>query len=284
MAELLSKGQIDKLGKVIRNDHLSDEEWTQFETLRRRCDEVAIVFNDQIRGVILESDIDITSRFKNIETIREKLRRSPMRLSQMRDLIGFRIVAPGGRIRQDEIAAKLSTQFQDHGIKSIDRRRDPIHGYRALHLEVEFDGAVIEIQIRTLLQHEWAEAFERLADICGRGIRYGEPPQLDHLDPSLREEVQTCLDLLARLSKIVDRYEIAWLRLNHDWMWPHDGDGQSVRVSGGWTIMRNKIYKFATKLGTKFGIEFDPDEDHRVILEIIVDLKKLLTEIRKSLG
>ena len=38
------------------------------------------------------------------------------------------------------------------------------------------DGVSIEIQIRTLLQHLWADLMERLADRLGRQIRYGEPP------------------------------------------------------------------------------------------------------------
>lgn len=35
----------------------------------------------------------------------------------------------------------------------------------------------MEIQLRTKLQHEWANLFEKLADRVGRGIRYGEPPE-----------------------------------------------------------------------------------------------------------
>ncbi|MGH3722296.1 MAG: hypothetical protein ACRDRI_26350 [Pseudonocardiaceae bacterium] len=35
----------------------------------------------------------------------------------------------------------------------------------------------MEIQLRTQLQHEWVDLFEKLADRVGRGIRYGEPPE-----------------------------------------------------------------------------------------------------------
>jgi hypothetical protein len=51
-----------------------------------------------------------------------------------------------------------------------------MHGYRAVHVIVFPEGAPIEIQVRTEWQHEWAEFFEKLADLVGRGIRYGEPP------------------------------------------------------------------------------------------------------------
>jgi ppGpp synthetase/RelA/SpoT-type nucleotidyltranferase len=49
-------------------------------------------------------------------------------------------------------------------------------GYAAVHVIVFPEGTPIEIQIRTAWQHEWAELFEKLADLVGRGIRYGEPP------------------------------------------------------------------------------------------------------------
>lgn len=126
---------------------MGGDEWLKFGFLRRRWAEVELVLKDEIRGVFPEPDVDISSRLKNFETIGEKLRRSKMRLSQMRDIVGFRIVAPGGRMRQDEIAARLSAQFQDHDIKPIDRRSNPINDYRALHLEVEFNGTIFEIQI-----------------------------------------------------------------------------------------------------------------------------------------
>jgi ppGpp synthetase/RelA/SpoT-type nucleotidyltranferase len=51
-----------------------------------------------------------------------------------------------------------------------------VHGYRAVHVIAFPEGVPIEIQVRTLWQHEWAELFEKLADRVGRGIRYGEAP------------------------------------------------------------------------------------------------------------
>jgi hypothetical protein len=58
----------------------------------------------------------------------------------------------------------------------VDRRAEPVNGYRAVHVIVFPESVPIEIQIRTELQHEWAELFEKLADLVGRDIRYGEPP------------------------------------------------------------------------------------------------------------
>ncbi len=58
----------------------------------------------------------------------------------------------------------------------IDRRDEPMHGYRAVHVVPRVDGCFVEIQIRTGLQNVWAQLFEALGDSWGRQIRYGEPP------------------------------------------------------------------------------------------------------------
>ena len=237
---------------------MGNDERLQFESLRRLWANVELVLRNEIRGVFLEPDVDISSRLKNFETIREKLQRSSMRLSQMRDIVGYRIVTPGGRLRQDEISVRLSTQFQDHKIKIFDRRISPTFGYRALHHEVEFDGIDVEIQIRTLLQHEWAEAFERLADICGRGIRYGEPLQIIHLDPSLQDLLRTLFNELVEQSKVIDAYEI----LEH------------LQET---TLMSHE-YDLANE------DPFDFVGERRKVLERFNVLKAMLTEIRESLG
>jgi hypothetical protein len=47
-----------------------------------------------------------------------------------------------------------------------------------VHVIATVEGRPVEIQIRTRLQHQWANLFEKFADIVGRGIRYGEPPEM----------------------------------------------------------------------------------------------------------
>lgn len=57
-----------------------------------------------------------------------------------------------------------------------DRRLNPVNGYRAVHVVAYIDNTPIEVQVRTVWQHEWGNLYEKLADILGRGIRYGEDP------------------------------------------------------------------------------------------------------------
>jgi len=118
-------------------------------------------------------------RVKTLKTTLEKLNRQPelRSLAQIRDLAGLRVVVHGTRADQDDLARQIAELFQDdqRPVKHIDRRVDPRAGYRAVHLEARRDGILIEIQIRTELQHRWAELSERAADKLGRGLRYGEP-------------------------------------------------------------------------------------------------------------
>jgi hypothetical protein len=120
-----------------------------------------------------------TSRVKNTGTILEKLRRyGGSWLKSIQDLAGMRIVADFDRLGQDALVEQLLELFsaEKRAPKIVDRRTDPVQGYRAVHAIVFPEGVPIEIQVRTVWQHEWAELFEKLADRVGRGIRYGERP------------------------------------------------------------------------------------------------------------
>lgn len=146
-------------------------------------------------------------RVKTLKTTLEKLHRQPelRSLGQFRDLAGMRVVVHGTRSDQDELVSYIRTLFEDdqHPVKVIDRRADPRSGYRAVHLEVRRDGIPIEIQIRTSLQHRWAELFERAADKFGRGLRYGESvPELQ-----FNELAQAAVALLTHLSAFIDLHE-----------------------------------------------------------------------------
>jgi Region found in RelA / SpoT proteins len=57
--------------------------------------------------------------------------------------------------------------------KVIDRRAVPSHGYRAVHVVVNVEGRPIEVQVRTSLQHLWAELSEKVSDIINPAIKYG---------------------------------------------------------------------------------------------------------------
>jgi len=76
-----------------------------------------------------------------------------------------------GIIAQDQTIAKLRETFP--GAKIVDRREHPTHGYRAVHVIVETEEVQVEIQVRSSLQHLWAELSERLSDVVDSSIKYG---------------------------------------------------------------------------------------------------------------
>lgn len=60
-----------------------------------------------------------------------------------------------------------------------------MYGYRAVHVVPRVRGCRVEIQVRTHLQDQWAQAMEALGDVWGRGVRYGEGPEQPDL-PTMR--------------------------------------------------------------------------------------------------
>lgn len=59
----------------------------------------------------------------------------------------------------------------------MDRRNNPSHGYRAVHIIAEIAGKPIEIQVRSSLQHLWAELSEKSSDVIDPSIKYGGGPE-----------------------------------------------------------------------------------------------------------
>ena len=111
---------------------------------------------------------------KSTVSIAEKLRRESIRLSQMQDIAGCRIVV-GNVVQQEQFVSSLISDFP--GASVIDRRANPSYGYRAIHIIVELAGKPVEIQIRTSLQHLWAEVSEKSSDVLDPTIKYGGGPE-----------------------------------------------------------------------------------------------------------
>ncbi len=179
-----SRKQIEKLGQRLKADAaISADDDRRLEDLVA-CHQHALALtrprlDGLAQAVGTPARLHIGARAKGTLTIIEKLRREhSASLATMVDLAGFRIVGAFDFATQDRLYEEIAQRFpaDPRAPKPIDRREHPSHGYRALHAAVSYDGVSIEIQIRTVYQHIWANLMEKFADRLGRQIRYGEPP------------------------------------------------------------------------------------------------------------
>lgn len=130
------------------------------------------------RTVLDEAGVDyltVEGRAKSVASFAEKAARThddrllyPDPLHDITDQLGLRVIT---YVRDDvEVtAALLGAQLrvladQDLGEVTASQGR---FGYSSRHLQVEIDGRVVQVQLRTVLQHAWAE-FEH--DIRYKGV------------------------------------------------------------------------------------------------------------------
>jgi ppGpp synthetase/RelA/SpoT-type nucleotidyltranferase len=114
-------------------------------------------------------------RFKRMDRILGKLIRFPrMRLSQMEDIGGCRAVFDS---LDDVYAVARRIRRRWPHAKVMDYIASPKDdGYRSLHIVEKRDNRLIEVQLRTARQHEWAEAVEQALDWTGYDIKDGDGP------------------------------------------------------------------------------------------------------------
>ncbi|HET6274311.1 MAG TPA: hypothetical protein VFE16_00065 [Candidatus Cybelea sp.] len=135
---------------------------------------------------------------KTTRSILAKLRRQSTTLPQIQDLIGCRIVVPD-IIDQDRWTQALGYLFPDSEV--IDRRLSPQHGYRAVHAIVRQRNRRFEIQVRTILQDEWANFVEKIDDRLRLSLKYGVG------SPSTIAQLQKLSEAYAEVENFQRRFE-----------------------------------------------------------------------------
>ena len=146
----VSKSQIDRLGDRLRAGNIDEEDL-------RLLDRYRLSFSEAYEFVVRKIRDDLryepTGRpAKSTTSISEKLRRETIRLTQIQDIAGCRIVTPD---MLDQVLVVNELEYQFKGAIIVDRRENPSHGYRAVHVIVQHHGKLVEIQVRTALQHLW---------------------------------------------------------------------------------------------------------------------------------
>ena len=216
-----SKSKLKKLGKLLIAEGPAENHQAEYEDVMIWYNELAIMVQEVIEAYrasdrAVRDDFKVTSRSKTIDTLTDRLRRTPaIQLPSIADIAGVRIEGDFTLTQQDQLATDLMDIFgHDEGcIKDL--RNDDHSGYRAVHLWLSFAGRV-EVQIRTQLQGAWANAYETAADALGRGIRYGEEvTDEDHRDSILFLQ-RISRDEIATLEREVDESEdLTTLKIRH---------------------------------------------------------------------
>lgn len=168
LKERLTKTQVDRLGDRLRKGSPGESDLRLLDQYRRTYGEA---YKYVVRTIREQLGLAPTGRpAKSTSSLIEKLQRESIRLSQVQDIAGCRIVV-SVVAEQEKVLSSLRNIFPK--ITVVDRRVKPSYGYRAVHVIVEISEKLIEIQVRSFLQHLWAEFSEKLSDVADPAIKYG---------------------------------------------------------------------------------------------------------------
>lgn len=168
-----SKSVVRKAGSTLRRYARGQATAEKFkaaieviQTYRATFSTPLIKVNNGLRSFTrtLEIKAEVSQRLKRLSTIQDKLtaRETGLDLSRMRDIGGCRVVTESND-SQDlyRILQRIESQWGNGVCRVIDYVENPREsGYRAIHVEVERDARIIEVQLRTKVMHTWAETAE----------------------------------------------------------------------------------------------------------------------------
>jgi len=184
-----SNGDVNRAGKLLKVPGTPDEVRWAHDVISnwRGCHNYPLntlraTLNARLKQV--ESGESAVQRLKRTPSILKKLLRLPtMKLSQMQDIGGLRAVVKN--LKEVTRLLQLYDGSGPHKLRPqssnyIDSPK--ADGYRSAHLIYEyanarfpqFEGMLIEIQIRTRLQHAWAIAVEVTSTIIGQALKMNQ--------------------------------------------------------------------------------------------------------------
>jgi ppGpp synthetase/RelA/SpoT-type nucleotidyltranferase len=186
---MYSNAKIDNSGKALsRNtfaseDHALESEMI-FDDYRRSHLQPLTDSTMQIQAWLsgFDGHYYIAQRLKRKPQILRKMHRFSVRLTQLQDIGGNRII-----VGTNEDVESLRRFIKEKLTKSKDLKihretdyrvfgRDDT-GYRALHIILESNKKKIELQIRSNAQHYWAECIERTSVIYGHYLKESDGDQ-----------------------------------------------------------------------------------------------------------
>ena len=183
IAEIISKSQVDKAGKKIRESLNKNstykksinvvKKWrsNHSESLR------SVRYHIEYEGKKIDNGSLTIQRLKRIISIENKLKRSTVRLSKMQDIGGCRIIVSdiNKLIKLKENLSQANPRNKKL-INVVDYTLKPNlkTGYRGIHLIYKCSEEYqIEAQLRTKLQHYWATSVEIAGTYLNQNIKAG---------------------------------------------------------------------------------------------------------------
>jgi ppGpp synthetase/RelA/SpoT-type nucleotidyltranferase len=182
----LSNTSIDKAGRILAQTDVPD--LAKFEQAENQLN----MFRQAHLGPLTEftlqlqqwlstygGDYYVAQRLKRKPQIIRKLRRLSVRLTQLQDIGGARIVVKTNK-DVDRLYQHLKFQLESQELTTEVRKSDyrvkgrDESGYRALHVIIKRNGRLLELQLRSEAQHYWAEQIERASIIYGYHLKEQE--------------------------------------------------------------------------------------------------------------
>ena len=169
LVENVSKDEIDKATDIISHWRAAHASYTEImkNILQKRAGRV-------------DSKAIVVSRLKKLDSIKLKLSLiRDMQLSRMQDIGGCRVVV--SNLRKASYLNKILKRFTSK-FKLINEKDYILHpkrtGYRGYHLVYEYEHnnkeeyrILVEVQVRTMLQHAWATAVETVGLFTGSALK-----------------------------------------------------------------------------------------------------------------
>jgi ppGpp synthetase/RelA/SpoT-type nucleotidyltranferase len=206
-----SRAALKRLGEALANGMPSPADCPEYGEVMDWHNELASEVATQISSgswaTMPADQLDVSARPKTIDTLVQKLQRESFSLADVQDLAGVRIDANLNLTQQTQLAQEIAHHFGVPDNLVRDLRDSPHSGYRAVHVWIRKPAGRVEVQIRTVAQSAWANAYERLGDRFGREIRYGgvhDRPEVQRLVSLLHDMSASVAAIEEREAQIVD--------------------------------------------------------------------------------
>jgi ppGpp synthetase/RelA/SpoT-type nucleotidyltranferase len=215
----VAKAEVDRIGSLLRAEpsSVNTRDLTTLEALRTADPAFERDLDDFVYGTC-GRHVKPREGKSNLSIV-AKLRRMPsLRLAQMEDILGARVVVDE-LASQNGLVSAVSDRYPEAKVRDL--RPKPHLGYRAVHVVLRCGDQPYELQVRTFLQNLWAQTSERLADETAVELKYGGghiplsavlleyADLLSELDSRIAETQRPAFQLLATESRV----PLLWQRL-----------------------------------------------------------------------